>query len=67
MGYGKLGLMQAGEYSAEKDFLAVEGTGNFVDVFPGYFAIFYPDDVHMPGLISDVSCPIKKVVMKIKI
>lgn len=67
MGYGKLGLMKPGEYTAEKDFQAVEGTGNFVDVFPGYFAIFYPDDAHMAGLISGETGKIKKVVMKVKI
>ena len=33
----------------------------------GYFAIFYPQDGHMPGLCWDEEDHVKKVVVKIKI
>lgn len=33
----------------------------------GMFAIFFPDDIHMPGVQIDASSPVKKVVIKIKI
>lgn len=33
----------------------------------GYFAVFYPQDGHMPGIISDESGVVMKVVIKIEI
>lgn len=33
----------------------------------GMFAIFYPEDIHMPGLINNESVEIKKIVIKILI
>ena len=33
----------------------------------GYFAIFYPQDGHMPGLCADAPTKVKKVVVKVKI
>ena len=38
-----------------------------VDIYPGRFVLFYPQDVHMPGLIiGNEEKVIKKVVVKIK-
>ena len=34
---------------------------------PGYFAIFFPQDGHMPGLCAPSPSPVKKVVVKVKI
>ena len=33
----------------------------------GYFAIFFPQDGHMPGLSAPSPAPVKKVVVKVKI
>ena len=33
----------------------------------GMFALFYPEDLHMPGLINNESVKIKKIVIKILI
>lgn len=33
---------------------------------PGYFAIFFPQDGHMPGLSAPTPAPVKKVVVKVK-
>jgi YhcH/YjgK/YiaL family protein len=56
-----------GEYSDENDFVLFEGNGDFLTVPAGYFAIFAPQDVHMPGITADKPAMIKKVVMKVRI
>lgn len=33
---------------------------------PGYFAIFFPQDGHMPGLCATTPEPVRKVVVKVK-
>ena len=33
----------------------------------GDFAIFFPQDVHMPGLMIDRPVPVKKVVIKVRL
>lgn len=33
----------------------------------GYFAIFFPQDGHMPGLCVDISKMVRKVVIKVKL
>jgi beta-galactosidase beta subunit len=32
-----------------------------------YFAIFFPQDGHMPQLCIDVPAPVKKVVVKVQV
>lgn len=34
---------------------------------PGYFAVFLPQDAHMPQLVSRAPCRMKKVVVKVAI
>ena len=36
-------------------------------LLPGYFAIFYPQDGHMPQLCVDNPMKVKKVVVKVKV
>jgi YhcH/YjgK/YiaL family protein len=67
MGVANLRVMRLGEYSAEKDFQPMIGTGNFLDVFAGAFVIFFPEDAHMPGLQASQPEFIRKVVLKVKI
>lgn len=66
MGFANLGTMQLGEYHPEKDFQALSGAGNQVDVFAGAFVIFFPEDAHMPGLCVDQPEPVRKVVLKVQ-
>ena len=33
---------------------------------PGYFAIFFPQDGHMPGLCATTPEPVRKVVVKVR-
>lgn len=67
MGFASLGKMQLGAYLPEKDFQAMNGTGNTVDVFEGAFVIFFPEDAHMPGLSVDTPEEVRKIVLKVRV
>jgi len=55
-------------YDAEKDFLKLEGRTDQFSLTPGTFAIFFPDDGHMPMLqLADGPGPVKKLVFKIPV
>jgi YhcH/YjgK/YiaL family protein len=54
-------------YDAEKDFGTFEGPGDSITLNKGSFAIFFPADVHMPGLHASGLTPVVKVVVKVKI
>ena len=68
MGYGMVETMEVTEaYDHAKDRLFVAWDGDLVNYTEDMFAIFYPQDAHMPG-ISDGKCTaVKKAVVKIKI
>lgn len=66
MGFANLRTMHLAEYLPEKDFQALSGSGNFVDVFAGSFVIFFPEDAHLPGLCVEQPEPIRKVVLKVR-
>lgn len=40
---------------------------SYLNLLPGYFAIFFPQDGHMPQLCVDKTMRVKKVVIKIEI
>jgi len=65
-GYSPLCDLPAFEYNAEKDITKYGDTKpqTFVTVNPGQFAIFFPQDGHMP-CITDVP-EIKKAIFKVK-
>lgn len=68
IGFGKMNDMYVLEtYNNKKDIMFLEGSGNFVKVEKDCFAIFFPDDIHMPGIAIDNSIPVKKVVVKVKL
>jgi YhcH/YjgK/YiaL family protein len=55
-------------YDAEKDFLKLEGATDRLTLKAGSFAVFFPDDGHMPMLqLGDQSEPVKKLVFKIPV
>ena len=39
---------------------------SYLNLQPGYFAIFFPQDGHMPGLSAPTPEPVKKVVVKVR-
>jgi len=41
--------------------------GLSLDLSAGYFAIFYPEDAHMPGLAVEGPESVKKVVVKVRV
>lgn len=38
-----------------------------VTVTAGEFMVLYPSDLHRPGDIADAPCPVRKVVVKVKV
>lgn len=58
------------EYNAEKDvqfFEAMDQTSRLT-LRAGDYAIFFPDDIHKPGISPDgKACRVKKIVAKVKV
>ena len=51
-------------YNAEKDITFFSGLAeSYIEVKPGMFAIFFPQDGHAPGITPD---GVKKVIVKLK-
>jgi YhcH/YjgK/YiaL family protein len=64
MGYTPRTALPEAEYNAEKDITFYPGAAeSYIDVKPGMFAIFFPQDGHAPA-ITDT--PLKKVIVKVK-
>jgi YhcH/YjgK/YiaL family protein len=55
-------------YDAAKDieFMTVNTIKN-VTATPDRFFVFFPSDIHRPGLKDGVNSPVRKVVVKVKI
>lgn len=63
-------LTETEPYSEAKDaaFYAAEGVrAQEMTIGNGYFAIFFPQDGHMPQLCADKPMKVKKVVIKVEI
>lgn len=67
MGYASIEHMETKEYINEKDKVVLQGDGNFIKMREGFFAVFFPDDVHMPCVAISESGPVKKVVIKVQV
>jgi YhcH/YjgK/YiaL family protein len=68
MGVAQLEAMRVIEaYNAEKDYMFLEGAGQFLNYAAGNFAVYFPHDVHMPGLAIDAPELVKKVVVKVEL
>jgi len=68
MGYSPLGNQQVLEpYKEENDIVFYKGEKVFIKLTEGMFAIFYPEDVHMPGICVEKKSPVKKLVIKVKV
>jgi YhcH/YjgK/YiaL family protein len=67
MGYVPLGNQQVLEaYKEENDIVFFNGEKSFTKVTAGMFAIFFPTDVHMPGICVRQKSPVKKLVIKMR-
>lgn len=62
-------LEETKPYSEENDaaFYAADLRAQEMIIGNGYFAIFFPQDGHMPQLCIDEPVPVKKVVVKVRI
>jgi YhcH/YjgK/YiaL family protein len=68
MGYSPLGSQQILEpYKDENDIIFFKGEKSFTKVSSGMFAIFFPEDVHMPGINDGKISDVKKLVIKVRI
>lgn len=54
------------EYDKVNDYSLYEVEGSLLSLSTGMFAIFYPGDLHMPG-IGEPAIAVKKIVIKIRI
>ena len=63
------GLIVKEEYDADKDVVFYEHRTDCTFVaHPGVFAVFFPEDAHMPGVcIEDGPDNVKKVVVKVHV
>ncbi|MBU0951339.1 MAG: YhcH/YjgK/YiaL family protein [Elusimicrobia bacterium] len=59
----------ATEYNSEKDaaFYKLDKNASILKMSPGFFAVFFPEDGHIPGCLLDKSSLVKKVVVKIRV
>lgn len=67
MGFTHLSQLSPQPYDEEKDFLKLEGEGEFVLMRAGTFVILGPEDAHMPGMAVSAPQPVRKVVVKVRI
>lgn len=40
---------------------------SFIEMIPGNYALFFPQDVHPPGCNKSIATPIRKIVVKVAI
>ena len=66
-GYGYIKNFENKEYCEENDLQKHYGNLNFLSLRKNHFAILFPDDVHMPGIILQNPCEVLKVVVKVEI
>lgn len=65
IGYANIGHLKAGEYDDDRDFLPLQGDGDFFEVKAGTFVILLPQDAHMPGIAASTPQTVDKIVLKI--
>ena len=67
MGWANTSLLKMSEpYDPARDVAFHQGAGSLIQVPADYFAIFYPQDAHMPCLaVNDRPSPVRKMVLKI--
>jgi len=55
------------KYNEQNDITFFTGDKSFTQVDEGMFAIFFPTDVHLPGIKVNEKSYVKKVVIKVKV
>lgn len=54
-------------YAAADDYMLYKEPYNLITLNKGMFAIFFPDDMHLPGIKFGDKSKVKKIVVKVKI
>lgn len=54
-------------YNAEDDYMLFNEPYDLITLKKGMFIIFFPDDMHLPGIKIKKTASVKKVVVKVKI
>ena len=68
IGYAHLeGQKVTKEYDEENDIIFYDEVSFYFRLPTGSFAVFLPDDIHMPGIVDGEACNVKKVVVKVRI
>jgi YhcH/YjgK/YiaL family protein len=68
MGYGPLGNQEIIEnYNEENDITFYNGECSLIKMDAGMFAIFFPGEVHLPGIMVNEISFVKKIVVKVKV
>ena len=66
--FANLDQLKVGEYQPEKDYLPLEGKGSALSLRGGDFAIFFPQDGHLPSRFAgDGPGKVRKIVVKIPV
>ncbi|HAH22583.1 MAG TPA: YhcH/YjgK/YiaL family protein [Prolixibacteraceae bacterium] len=53
-------------YTSERDIVFFDGEATPLNLEPGMFVVFFPQDVHQPGMWIDGPEKVRKVVIKVK-
>lgn len=68
IGYAERETLEAGEYNAEKDMVALDGEGQYLTLTEGYFMITQPQDAHKPALAPNGErAMLTKLIAKVKV
>jgi YhcH/YjgK/YiaL family protein len=54
------------EYNEEKDIVFFKGDKSYIKLEQDMFAVFFPNELHMPGIKSTIREDVKKIVVKVK-
>lgn len=65
--YAPTAALAAGEYQPEKDYQPLRGTGLALRLQAGEFAVFFPQDAHLPGRLSPAGGAVRKIVVKVAV
>jgi YhcH/YjgK/YiaL family protein len=66
IGYAPLaGQKPVDPFNEEKDIGFYQGESSLTKISAGMFAIFYPNDAHLPSRYLQAPMPVKKIVMKV--
>lgn len=51
----------------ESDYWLYHGSLSYLKISSGYFAVFFPQDAHAPGIAAAEPAPVKKIVVKVRL